>query len=431
MSPSPPRRRASSASKEQEDLINAYEAEEERIINVLSRKLEQLRQDKIDLENSLEAESESHVNRLSRELSLLKAQQAAQANGNSGNNEHQPGVEMSVVSNYRSPADPTTEHMLEALRRENETLRNRLAEYERDYVRLSRLNEVYREELIEHRSRLGRPVDNLIGLSSNDPFSQPLHHRSSSSSSRTSSPSTSLRSPPPHAPRAVPVPVPIPGGVPIPRPPSQIHRPINTISSEGNTPLSHSPTSVASESPYTLSSPGALSTDPASLVSNGTNVTTPPSSASIHNHYINSPILNGYGYGSGYRGAVSLTYPSVPPPSLSSSFGSPSISYYMGRDSNWDRDGTGGRDPSLSPVEPLSLSRRSSIATGRRGSITTSDWRVAETGSLRGGISRRGSVERGGRVAETGSLVRSRAGSQSSQSLLSSTSETLDNGEGR
>lgn len=32
-----------SASKREEDLINAYEAEEERIINLLSRKLEKVR----------------------------------------------------------------------------------------------------------------------------------------------------------------------------------------------------------------------------------------------------------------------------------------------------------------------------------------------------------------------------------------------------
>jgi hypothetical protein len=46
MSDSPPVRRlstASSSSKREENLINAYEAEEERIINVLSRKLEQVR----------------------------------------------------------------------------------------------------------------------------------------------------------------------------------------------------------------------------------------------------------------------------------------------------------------------------------------------------------------------------------------------------
>ena len=44
MSLSPPLRRLSSAgSSSKESLINAYEAEEERIINILSRKLEQVR----------------------------------------------------------------------------------------------------------------------------------------------------------------------------------------------------------------------------------------------------------------------------------------------------------------------------------------------------------------------------------------------------
>lgn len=50
MSVSPPVHRRT-ASKREEDLINAYEAEEERIINVLSRKLEQVcdRRDLVDL----------------------------------------------------------------------------------------------------------------------------------------------------------------------------------------------------------------------------------------------------------------------------------------------------------------------------------------------------------------------------------------------
>lgn len=44
MSVSPPiRRYSSTGSSSREDLINQYEAEEERIINVLSRKLERVR----------------------------------------------------------------------------------------------------------------------------------------------------------------------------------------------------------------------------------------------------------------------------------------------------------------------------------------------------------------------------------------------------
>lgn len=53
-----------------------------------------------------------------------------------------------------SGVDPSGEAMLEAMRRENEQLRNRLVDTERDYIRISRLNEIYREELIEHRRRV-------------------------------------------------------------------------------------------------------------------------------------------------------------------------------------------------------------------------------------------------------------------------------------
>jgi hypothetical protein len=42
MSMSPPIRRLSTSNKREENLINAYEAEEERILNILSRKLEQV-----------------------------------------------------------------------------------------------------------------------------------------------------------------------------------------------------------------------------------------------------------------------------------------------------------------------------------------------------------------------------------------------------
>ena len=67
------------------------------------------------------------------------------------------------------------------------------------------------------------------------------------------------------------------------------------------------------------------------------------------------------------------------------------------------------REHSLSPIEPLS--RRNSNA--RRGSV---DRWVGNGGPGSGAASRRASMDRGARVAETGSLLsisRSRAGSQS------------------
>ena len=115
-----------------------------------------MREEKIELENVLEAESESHVNRLSREISALRlAQQQAAATPltTNGSGAHSP-VETRLPL---SPLSPTTEMMLDAMRRENEQLRARLVETERDYIRVTRLNEIYREELIEHRRRVSPP----------------------------------------------------------------------------------------------------------------------------------------------------------------------------------------------------------------------------------------------------------------------------------
>ena len=195
-------------------------------------------------------------------------------------------------------------------------------------------------------SQLGLPVDNLIGLSAHDPYFQPTHRRSSSNAS---SPSTSVVLPiGPHAVRASP-------SVAIPRPPSQVHRPPANAVSESTTPLSHSPSS-ASDSPYLSPS---LSTHPGSFA---TAATTPPSFSAPRG--LSTTML-----------PPPLSYPSVPPPSLSSS--------YAGPDSPVEHRGSRWRHGSLHDLRQASRS-----------------------------ASRHGSVERGARVAETGQLVpRSRAGS--------------------
>lgn len=100
----------------------------------------------------LEAESESHVNRLNRELSLLRARQrgAEEAEGAVQQQQQQQNSAGSGLD----PRFPTPEAMMDAMRKENEALRNKLVDMERDYVRIARLNEVYREELIDHRRRV-------------------------------------------------------------------------------------------------------------------------------------------------------------------------------------------------------------------------------------------------------------------------------------
>lgn len=117
----------------------------------------QLQEEKIELENALEAESESHVNRLSRELSALRlAQQlTSQQNGGSpGTGVNGDGTQSPNLLRLPNPLVPSSEDMLEAMRRENDDLRHRLVDTEREFIRITRLNEIYREELIQHRRRV-------------------------------------------------------------------------------------------------------------------------------------------------------------------------------------------------------------------------------------------------------------------------------------
>ena len=98
------------------------------------------------------------MNRLARQIAMLRMQpppNGVQTNG--GGAETHPDGAAGPGTSYAVPpntVDPSTEILLAALRKENETLRNRLTGMERDYVRVTRLNEIYREELIEHRRRV-------------------------------------------------------------------------------------------------------------------------------------------------------------------------------------------------------------------------------------------------------------------------------------
>lgn len=138
----------------------------------------QLREEKISLERVHEEESESHVNRLARELAALRVKQHQQqqqqalglhGNGNGGavNGYHIIGdaddldgraASSSSMSTPfvppREVMEPSAEVLLAALKKENESLRQRLFTTERDFIRVTRLNDIYREELIDHRRRV-------------------------------------------------------------------------------------------------------------------------------------------------------------------------------------------------------------------------------------------------------------------------------------
>ena len=116
------------------------------------------------------------MNKLNREISALRRQAAqvqaqALASGASGA-EHVGaggggGATGSAPETIRAhdPTAPSVEVMLEAMRRENEQLRTRLVDTERDYVRIARLNDIYREELLELRRRVSCTVSWIAGRS--------------------------------------------------------------------------------------------------------------------------------------------------------------------------------------------------------------------------------------------------------------------------
>ncbi|QRV96179.1 hypothetical protein RhiJN_24197 [Ceratobasidium sp. AG-Ba] len=318
------------------ELIGAYEAEEERITNVLVRKLEQLREEKMALENTLEHDSDSHVNRLTRQISQLQAQ-LSQSSQSSASSSSRP-----------NPEPPQPFMLLEAMRLENAQLRSRVSDLERDFLRVSRINEVYRQELLEHRRRLGIPYESLIGLAASasqsvssspvDTFSHPNRRIPTASHNHTrSGPSI--------------------GAVPIPRVQSQtrIHPEILALTA----PPSSDSTPPSSPS-YSLSPTAPLFPGPSSQM---TTLTTPASNP-LPPHPPPQPLSPPTSTSNGLARALTelasahaqragLTYPSVPPPSLASSLGSGS--------------------PVVPTLRVPPNSRRQSA--------------VAETGSLRPGLS--------------------------------------------
>lgn len=320
----------------------------------------------------MEAESESHVNRLSRELSALRL---AQPVPNTGQGVYDPdsqsqSLASSPVQQYNHhPNDtryPSAEVINAALRQENELLRARVVNAERDFVKTSRLNDIYREEIIDLRRRvshlsfclgnylpmtvfgkqLGLPMDNLfMNHNAMDSFSQPTHLRRNSSNSPVV-PTNLL----PHRPS--------PGPLPIPRPPSQIHRPAGSdvplpVTVTSMPTSASSPESSTPASPFPFSPLSSSLTSP-SMTGYQTTLTTPASVPPLSH----IPPTN--------NNPNQLTYPHVPPPSLSSSLGSPVAMF--------------------SPVN----------ATSRRNS------RVAETGSLVRRGSRGSSVDRHSRPLPNG-----------------------------
>jgi hypothetical protein len=68
-----------------------------------------------------------------------------------GSRDGGPGAANVNALAFIDPLNPSATHVIETLRDENASLRNRLADTERAYVRSARQNDLYKQELIDLR----------------------------------------------------------------------------------------------------------------------------------------------------------------------------------------------------------------------------------------------------------------------------------------
>jgi hypothetical protein len=91
-------------------------------------------------------------------VALKQAQSTGQVIGAYDSDSQNQSIASSPVQQFhQNPHEfrhPSAEVMLNALLEENRLLRARLVETERDYIRLTRLNDVYREEIIDLKRKV-------------------------------------------------------------------------------------------------------------------------------------------------------------------------------------------------------------------------------------------------------------------------------------
>ncbi|CAD6577585.1 MAG: hypothetical protein CYPHOPRED_000280 [Cyphobasidiales sp. Tagirdzhanova-0007] len=371
-----------------EELLYAMEAEveaeEELLVDSLSRKLEKLRADKVELESTLSMEQELLVNRLQRQLSqlLTTQQQIAQPNTSLPSSPTAQDLPLDPSShigiNHRAstssiisapnlapsnsdPAHPSAFVILDALQIENNSLRNRLADAESTATHASRVNEVYRQELIELRGRAGLNIEDL-----NNPARSPLELYDSYSAGNSSAHLRRSSNPQGNS-SAEGIRIPgVPGVSQSPPPHSRSiskssYSPSFSSALSPSTPYSVSPATVVTTPSTSYTMPHA----PASTPTNYGGVSLPTSS--LYSSMSSTPY--GSTTSSSSTGGPAVSY-RVPPPSLASSVGKDSAL----ATSPYARSASpvSGMD---TPGSPGALQKR--LSSSRHGA------RIAETGVLK------------------------------------------------
>jgi len=169
-------KRISGLKKEKGELLIQVEQEEEYLTNTLQKKLSQLQKEKIDMENALEQEQEYIVNKLQKQLDTLKLQGAGSIRSPSLTSDHSVDASgnptsPSLAEKWKPTHSPTISAdyglhnagLTDVLRAEIASLRAKMAEMEREYFIKFNQCAKLKSELVDLRTQLGLPTDDLSG----------------------------------------------------------------------------------------------------------------------------------------------------------------------------------------------------------------------------------------------------------------------------
>ena len=352
-------------------------------------------------------EQEQLVNRLQRQLSQLlttqQQQQAVQPNSTSlpssptlqdlpldvsshlglshrvSDASPIPGPNLAPLLS-QNPAHPSAAVILDALQSENNNLRSKLANAECSVSQTSKVNEVYRQELIELRARAGLDIADL--MNTNFSSSQEIYDSYANSSASHSRRGSNTRG-------NMSI-----GGIRIPgvsnSPPSH-SRNVSKSSYSPSISSALSPSTLSSTSPATVvTTPSTSYTAPHAPTSTPTNYGASLPNSSFYSSMSSTP----YGSTNSSGSAGPLMNYHVPPPSLASSVGQDHPASLPARIASPYGLSAGPFAGMESSDRPGSLQRR--LSSSKHGA------RVAETGILK---KRTNSTERGVASASTGDTV--------------------------
>ncbi|KAJ1552690.1 hypothetical protein HK096_010785 [Nowakowskiella sp. JEL0078] len=160
-------KRINNLKREKGELLLRVEQEEEMITKTLQMKLNQLQREKVDMEIALEQEQEFIVNRLQKQLENLRITGGSSMGSSSayGKKWHPTHSPSGSISEFPLPTPNVSPAMLEMMKAESASLRQRIQDMEKDVEEnFTLFQDLYgkaKEEIVRLRQKSGIKTDDL------------------------------------------------------------------------------------------------------------------------------------------------------------------------------------------------------------------------------------------------------------------------------